>query len=209
MKTFQIIYLLLLCCLGCHSPEWDQWQEVYQSGNLNQIDSFIQHHSQSSHIETYLEQRQQASWAYSTFMNTTLHYKQYLTEYPSGLYADSVHRYIQNIQTDSLDFQLLTQGTFVGSIQSQDIESSVLSLRFARIQINEKHIDLICDVNLDQQRYQLAGQIDPVTNHIQFTKNLSSLDPIPLCEGRVYIRNNKLLIQSVHVSQHWSVIKYT
>ena len=208
MKIVHLIWFVLLTLVACQSAEWNEWEKVYQSGNLAQMDSFIQKHPQSSHIDAYESQREKANWAYATFMNTTLQYKQYLTEYPSGVYADSVHTYIQNIVADSLDFQDLTRGTFVGSIISPNFDSSVISIRFVRIQTNDDLIELICDINIDKQRYQLSGQIDPTSNHLQFTSNLSSIDPIPLCEGRIYIRNNKLLIQSVHVSQHWSVLKY-
>ncbi len=208
MKFSRLIWLFAFSFSACQSPDWEQWEVVYQSGNIAKMDSFIELNQTSGHIETFRFQRQEASWAYAKYINTTLQYKQYLTDYPSGPYSDSIHIYIRQIQADSLNFASLTDGSFVGSVHTPNNESSILSMRFIEIQTKDDQINFITDINFDQRRYQLAGQIDPTSNQIQFTENLSSIDPVPLCDGRIYIRDNKLLIQSVHVSQHWSVLKY-
>lgn len=208
MQQQHLLLLLAFLAIGfqaCSSEESEALEYAKEQNTILAIDSFLETYPNGSYLNDAREIKENHLWRQAQYEGTAYYYKKYIQNYPQGDYLQMAMDSLQAIPRPPFDLSNLLKMRFVGLIDYGDVEKNVLSMRFTDLEIAEADsiIEFEADLNLPDLHKDLKGHINKKNNHIHFIENESDKVKVNLANGRLYIRDEQLLIESIDPKQYW------
>ncbi len=196
--------LLLSCGGGQSAEEKAAWETARQKNSLEALDSFLLQYPETGRREEIAKLRDGRLWQVALLYNTEWHYKNYLAEFPQGQYKDEAQIKLEQLPTDAVSLSELSSKTFVGTINQGDQDYEVLALRFAEIEEQGDAVHFKASVHLSSDiRKQMTGTISKPKYTISFEEGSDDEILIDLSDGRAYLRDGRLILESTDPKQYW------
>lgn len=209
MKKLKNILLTLVCLIGLFacgsSEETKAWEAAKAQSSEEAIDAFLAKYPDSGYKGEAAKYKEHLLWEYALLENTRYHFLNYKSKYPEGKYVAQAQGMIDSLQQgQAIDLAVLTQNRFTGYIQHSGKDLEILSLRFAQIQESATEILFVADITLSSNlRKNIQGRIDLKNAVIYFEENQTDDFLAQLGSGAVYVRGDKILIESIVLGSYW------
>ncbi len=204
---FLVLILLVLTC-ACQNEEDKSWQLALQKNSNAAIDSFLLDYPDSKYSMDASIQKETFAWFSAKANNTVYGYKKYLVNYPDGKFSKEVPSRLDAIKTDNISLKELTASTFIGKINYGNHETQVLAFKFANINKDSSGISFLAKINTSEIRKDIEGRINPKNFSITFMEDPKDKTMLNITDGRAYMKENKIMLESTNVNQYWNLIKY-
>ena len=201
-------FFVLMIVTSCQDAEDKAWQEALTNNSMGAIDSFLQIYPESKYKADAAQQKDKYAWYVAKAQNTVYSYKKYLVSHPSGLYKEEVPKYLDSIPHQTISLAELTENAFVGSIDYGNRETQIIAFKFAEIQEDDENIRFYAKVNTSDIRKNLEGKINKKDYSVVFMEDPASKTMLNLTDGRIYKKKNKIIIESINISQYWRLVKH-
>ncbi len=196
---------LLICC---KTAEDEAWQNVLQQNSQEAVDSFLLANPETKYKDEAALKKDEFAWYKARQKNTVYNYKKYAADFPSGIYINEVTSYLDSIPKATIDLIELTTNSFVGKIDYGSRETQIINFKFSEIRQENGSVQFWATINTSDARKMLEGRINLENNSIMFMEDPSSKMMLNLTDGRIYKKQNKIIIESTNISQYWSLTKY-
>lgn len=208
MQQSSFLLLLTLLAIGfqaCSSEEYEALEYAKQQNTVMAIDSFLETYPNGSYLQEARAIKEGHIWRQAEYEGTVYYYKRYIQDYPQGQHVEAAKDSLENLPHLSFSIPELMKMRFVGLIDYGDVEKNVLSMRFTKLDLPESDstIQFEADLNLPDLHKDLKGHINKKDNSIRFIEDESDRVKVNLAKGRLYIRDGKLLIESIDPKQYW------
>lgn len=198
------LYLFACGNGGTGSPEATAWEQARKENTMEALDSFLIQFPETGRKKEIATLRDGMLYQTALLSNTEYYYRQYLQEFPQGKYVKEIQEKLNTLPNDAVGLSELSAKTFVGTIRQGDRDYDVLALKFKEIEESGDNINFIASVHLSSDiRKQLKGSILKPTFSISFEEDKDDEFMLDLSDGRAYIRNGQILIESIDPKQFW------
>jgi hypothetical protein len=208
-KLFLLALLFAATCLvscagGGSELENAAWKEARKENTLEAIDSFLLKFPETTKKAQIAKARDGMLWQTALLSDSEFYYRSYLAEFPQGKHKVDAEKKLSEMPNDNVNLGELTAKTFVGTIHQGDKDYDVLSLRFDKIEEQGDNIKFTAAVHLSSDiRKQLSGTIVKPNFTISFVENDEDEFTLNLTDGRAYIRNGEIMMESIDTKQYW------
>lgn len=202
------ISLSFILLTACENEEDKAWQQALSQNSSVALDSFLVIYPDSKYKNTVSEKKEDFAWYTAKEKNTIYSYKKYLVDYPAGKYKDEVPARLDSIPSTGINLADLTKSTFIGHIDYGNRETQVLAFQFAEITQDSAGVRFWAKINTSDIRKNIEGRIDTNDYLIMFMENTDDKIMLNITDGRAYIQNNKIILESTNVNQYWNLVKY-
>ena len=205
-----VLCFLVLSCSGSKTSGTEEdkaWEEVKSLNTLSVLDSFLIQFPDTKRKSEIAARREGIYYRTAVFENSEFFYNRYKKEFPQGKRIKEIESKQETLSNETVDFSLVENMTFVGSLQS-DINKSqkeILTVIFKKID-DEKKFEANVFLTSDIKKL-VKGSIETPGNYFIFEEDENSDFIIGLGKSRLYNRKNVFFLESVEVSDdhYWKV----
>ena len=208
MEKLVFLAFFALTLLGCTpkgSPEEEiAWKKALESNTITALDSFLIAFPESKHKNEIAAKRDGILYQNAVAENTVYHLKYYLKEFPQGKYKKEITGKLENLKVDAINFDDLDQKTFIGSMKyfdRKDATLDILTIKFSAAADLGNTIEYKAAVNLTSNlKKDLKAIVQKNNLSIKFVESTEDEFLLEIPEGRIYVKNKEIIIESTDVS---------
>jgi hypothetical protein len=213
---FVLIFILGSLFLSCGqskvSPEEEQaWKDAIESNTLNAIDSFLMLYPETNRKEEIAYKREGILFRTATAENTVYYYNKYLKEFPQGKRKKEIEEKLTLLKAENISVENLTEKIFVGVIRYLDgsrPDIEILSMKFSSLEDNGSEISCMVSCHVSSSlKKEMKAIIQKDKFSIKFVEEESDEFLLELPEGKIYLKDNKLYLESTdpNQKQYWNL----
>ncbi|MCH2022674.1 MAG: hypothetical protein MK207_09375 [Saprospiraceae bacterium] len=203
-----LFFLVASLTISCTNDEDRAWNQALFKNSDLAIDSFMIKYPNSKYTSEASDFKEKLAWASVLETNTVYSYKKYLADYPSGKFKDLVPQQLNSILSNNINLDELTKSTFIGKINYGSYETQILTFKFANILKDSSGIRFLAKINTSEIRKDIEGRIDPDNFLIMFMEDPKDKSMLNITDGRAYMKENKIILESTNINQYWHLVKY-
>ncbi len=209
IKIVPILLLLavLAACGGTKgNPEEEtDWNAASEANTLTALDSFLIRYPETKRKKEIAQRREGALFQIAQTENTEYHFRRYLKEFPQGKRKKDVETKLAALKPESLSTEILAAKTFVGAVRYLDgsePDVEIISMKFS--EMNDDGTEIRCKISVhvtSDIKKELTAVIQKDKMSVKFEERAEDEFLLDLPEGRMYSRNNEIMLESVDPTQ--------
>jgi hypothetical protein len=197
--------LVLSCNSATTEAEKAAWGAASEQNTLEALDSFLNNYPNTQYSKEIATRREGILWTLAQRNKTEYYYRYYLGEFPQGAHHVEAAAQLEAMPKENVSLQDLSAKTLVGTIRYENEQQlEVLALQFQSLDQSANEVKFQVNAHLSHDvRKELWGRIELPEYKIYFEENREDEFILGLSDGRIYIRNGNILIESTDPKQYW------
>ncbi len=216
MKSGIIIFAMSVILFACNVKQVDKeeefaWKECKAANTLSAIDSFLTEFPNTKYKAEIARKRDGILYRTAVAENTLYHYKNYLREFPQGNYKKEIEKKISSFETDKINLEDIELKTFVGTLLYTDKKNSgnnILTMKFKLLEDHGSNVDYLVTAYVSSNlKKELTATVEKEKMSIKFAEDKEDEFLLDFPEGKIYLRNNEIYIESTDPSanSYWNL----
>lgn len=208
-KFLFLTLLALSLTLSCNTADSDAentaWAAASERNSLEALDSFIANYPNTQHSKEIAQRREGILWKLAQRKKTEYFYQYYLQEFPQGAHHVEAAAQLEAMPQEDISLEDLSVKSFVGNVRYHDTEQlEVIALQFKSLDQSANEVKFTAYAHITHDiKKELWGRIELPTFKISFEENREDKFILGLSNGRIYLRNSRILLESTDPKQYW------
>jgi hypothetical protein len=206
LSTFVLIVSMLsLSCNSTSEAEQSAWAAASEQNTLEALDSFLNNYPKTQYSKEIAQRREGILWALAQRNKTEYYYRYYLKEFPQGAHHVEAAAQLEAMPEEDINLQDLSAKTLVGTVRYENEQQlEVIALQFKSLDQTAAEVKFRVNAHLSHDvKKELWGRIELPEHKIFFEENREDEFILGLSNGRIYMRNGNILIESTDPKQYW------
>lgn len=203
--TLLALSLMLSCNTAASDAEQAAWAAATESNSLEALDSFIANYPNTQYSKEIAKRREGILWQLAQRKKTEYYYQYYLQEFPQGAHHVEATAQLEAMPQEDISLEDISAQTFVGSVRYEDAKQlEVVALEFMSLDQSANEVKFRAYAHLTHDiKKELWGRIELPSFKISFEENREDDFILGLSNGKIYLRNNLILLESTDPKQYW------
>jgi hypothetical protein len=212
LLIFAASIMLFSCNMGQSSKEEEiAWKICLEANTLSAIDSFLSEFPDTKRKTEIAKKRDGILYRTAIAENTIFHLKNYMREFPQGKYKSEIEKKIKEFETDKINLEDLESKTFVGNLiytNKKNSGNNILSMKFKLSEDRGSTLSYQVTAYLSSNlKKELSAEIEKEKMSIKFAEDQEDEFQLDFPDGKIYLKNNEIFIESVDPSagSYWNL----